>query len=1271
MAQGRRRGGRVLTQAQVEARRASVPPLTFPEHLPVSTVREQIAAAIRDHQVVIVAGETGSGKTTQLPKICLSIGRGATGMIGHTQPRRIAARTVAERIAEETGTELGTIIGWSVRFTDRTSDQTLVKVMTDGILLAEIQRDRMLTRYDTLIIDEAHERSLNVDFLLGYLKQLLPRRRDLKLIITSATIDPGRFSRHFGDAPVIEVSGRTYPVEVRYRPVVDPDDPDSDPDRDQTQAVCEAVAQLSAEGPGDILVFLSGEREIRDTADALRAMSLPHTEIAPLYARLSAAEQHRVFEPHTGRRVVLATNVAETSLTVPGVRYVVDPGTARISRYSRRLKVQRLPIEAISQASANQRAGRCGRVADGICIRLYSKDDYESRPEFTEPEILRTDLASVMLQMTALSLGDIGAFPFLDPPDRRSIRDGLLLLHELGAIDPDQVDPRQRLTPVGRALAQLPLDPRLARMVVEAANEGCVREVLVVAAALSIQDPRERPPDAQAQADAHHARFADPASDFVTWLNLWDYVHERQRELSSSAFRRLCRAEHLHYLRVREWQDVHGQLRQIAARLGINAGPAPAAGTPVDADRLHRALLAGLLSHIGLRDTATRDYLGARGARFGIWPGSALAKKPPAWVMAAELAETSRLWGRMLARIDPEWAERLAPHLVRRIYSEPHWSARRGSAVAAEKVLLYGVPLVAARQVAYGAIDPALARELFVRHALVEGDWRTEHRFFQANRELLEDAEQLEERTRQRGLVVDDEALFAFYDKRIPDDVVSARHFDAWWKKARREDPELLTFTPEMLVTDRADEVDVADYPTSWRIAGVDLLVTYQFTPGAAADGVSVHVPMAVLGALPPDAFDWQIPGLRHDLVTALIRALPKAVRRTLIPAPDRASEALQRVSPDDGPLLAVLSAALEDLTGTRVPLEDWALSAVPDHLRVTIRVEDERGQLVDQGKDLGELQQRLRPRLQSVLSTAADDLECSGLTGWSVGELATTHSLVHGGYRVQGYPALVDEGTSVGVRVWSTSAEATTAHRAGLRRLLRLQLPSPVPYVLSQLDNASKLVLSRAPHMTASELMDDCTNAALDALVEDSGGPVRDPEAFAQLVHAVGARLSEQVLGVVRIVERILASAYDVQAAISAERSLSVLPALADLRLQLDALVRQGFVTDAGRDRLPDLLRYLQAMTVRLRRLPDDPGRDRALQSRVEHVQAHYENALADVAAGDRPAQALTDVRWMLQELRVSLFAPTLRTAYPVSEQRIQRALALASRPSPPHPST
>jgi ATP-dependent helicase HrpA len=840
-----------------------MPTITYPAELPVSQKRDEIAAAIRSHQVVIVAGETGSGKTTQLPKICLDLGRGTVKQIGHSQPRRLAARTVADRIAEELRTPLGDLVGYKVRFTDRSSDGTRIKLMTDGILLAEIQHDRSLRAYDTLIIDEAHERSLNVDFLLGYLKQLLPRRPDLKVIITSATIDTERFARHFDGAPVVEVSGRTYPVEVRYRPVVDPDDPEADEDRDQTQAIVDAIDELLGEGPGDVLVFLSGEREIRDTADALRRHVPDYTEILPLYARLSAAEQHRVFAPHPGRRVVLATNVAETSLTVPGIRYVVDPGTARVSRYSHRLKVQRLPIEKVSQASANQRKGRCGRVAEGICIRLYSEEDFLARPEFTEPEILRTNLASVILQMTALGLGDIAAFPFVEAPDHRHVRDGVALLQELGALDPAAKDPRKRLTKTGRTLARLPVDPRLARMVLEADQQGVVDEVLVITAALSIQDPRERPVDMQQAADEKHRRFADERSDFLTYWNLWNYLQDQQKALSSSAFRRLCRTEFLHFLRVREWQDLYGQLRSVARSLGIR----PSAGAiERDSDTLlqplHTALLSGLLSHVGLWDPEKREYVGARGARFASWPGSALFKKPPRWVMAGELVETSRLWGRDLARIEPEWVEPLAVHLVKRTYSEPHWSSKQGAVMAYEKVTLYGVPIVASRRVTYGRIDPELSRELFIRHALVQGEWRTHHTFFHANRALLDEVEELEHRARRRDILVDDEELFEFYDRRVPDGIVSARHFDAWWKQARREQPDLLDFERSMLMREEAGAVSEADYPDAWVQGELSFPLTYQFEPGTDADGVTVHMPLAVLNQVTPAGFDWQVPGL-------------------------------------------------------------------------------------------------------------------------------------------------------------------------------------------------------------------------------------------------------------------------------------------------------------------------------------------------------------------------------------------------------------------------
>ncbi|WP_198679178.1 ATP-dependent RNA helicase HrpA [Thermomonospora amylolytica] len=1245
--------------ARVARRRAAVPRISYPAELPVSQKKDEIAEAIRDHQVVIVAGETGSGKTTQLPKICLELGRGVLGTIGHTQPRRLAARTVADRIAEELGTTLGETVGYKVRFTDTSSDDTLVKLMTDGILLAEITGDRLLRAYDTIIIDEAHERSLNIDFLLGYLKEILPRRPDLKVIITSATIDPERFSRHFGDAPIVEVSGRTYPVEVRYRPIVDPEDPEADPDRDQVQAICDAVDELCAEGPGDILVFLSGEREIRDTADALAKRGLPGTEILPLYARLSAAEQHRVFQPHRGRRIVLATNVAETSLTVPGIKYVIDPGTARISRYSHRLKVQRLPIEPISQASANQRKGRCGRTSDGICIRLYSEEDFASRPEFTDPEILRTNLASVILQMTNLGLGDIAAFPFVDPPDRRNIKDGVDLLHELGAFDPAAKDPRRRLTPLGRKLAQLPIDPRLARMVLEADKNGCVREVLVIASALSIQDPRERPADKQQAADERHRRFADPSSDFLAYLNLWNYLREKQKELSGGQFRRMCKNEFLHYLRVREWQDLHGQLKQVAKGLGVTLNTAEAAP-----EAIHRSLLAGLLSHVGLMDPEKRDYLGARNARFAIFPGSGLFKKPPRWVMSAELVETSRLWARVNARIEPDWIEPLAQHLVKRTYSEPHWSKKQGAVMAYERVTLYGIPIVTQRRVNYGRIDPELSRELFIRHALVGGEWDTHHRFFQENRDLLEEVEDLEHRARRRDILVDDETLFDFYDQRIPADVVSVRHFDAWWKKARRTRPDLLNFTRQMLINEGAGEISEADYPDEWRQGPLRFRLTYLFEPGgdaAGTDGVTVHVPLQVLNQVSPDGFDWQIPGLRAELVTELIRSLPKQLRVNFVPAPDVARKVLQRVSPYDGPLLDALERELRAMTGVTVPRESWDLSRVPEHLKMTFRVVDGRDRTVAEGKDLEELKRRLKGRMRGTLQAAAqqDGIERSGLTTWSIGELPQLYERRQSGYAVKAFPALTDEGDSVAVRMYETPAEQQQAMWRGTRRLLLLGSPSPVKFLQAGLSNQAKLALSHNPHGSVAALFEDCVTAAADKLMADAGGPAWDEEGFTKLHDHVRAELADTAAAVVGQVERILRAAHEVDRRLRGTTSLVLVPSLTDLRTQLDELVAPGFVTATGFARLPDLLRYLRAMEARLDKLPENPNRDRLLMQQVHQMRREYDDLLRRLPPARRDDEAVRQIRWMIEELRVSLFAQRLGTRYPVSDKRIRKAIA------------
>ncbi|GAB2327941.1 ATP-dependent RNA helicase HrpA [Streptomyces variabilis] len=1265
---------------RMAARRARVPEVRYPEQLPVSQKKDVIAEAIRDHQVVIVAGETGSGKTTQIPKICMELGRGVRGMIGHTQPRRIAARTVAERVAEELDTPLGEAVGWKVRFTDQVDPEaTFVKLMTDGILLAEIQTDRELRAYDTIIIDEAHERSLNIDFLLGYLAQLLPKRPDLKVVITSATIDPERFSRHFDDAPIIEVSGRTYPVEVRYRPLLEenPDEAD-DADRDQITAITDAVEELMAEGPGDILVFLSGEREIRDTADALNKKRYRSTEVLPLYARLSHAEQHRVFQQHGGRRIVLATNVAETSLTVPGIKYVIDPGFARISRYSHRTKVQRLPIEPVSQASANQRKGRCGRTSDGICIRLYSEDDFLSRPEFTDAEILRTNLASVILQMTAAGLGEIEKFPFIDPPDHRNIRDGVQLLHELGALDPAQKDPRKRLTQTGRKLAQLPVDPRLARMVLEADRNGCVREVMVIAAALSIQDPRERPADKQAQADQQHARFRDETSDFLAFLNLWRYIREQQKERGSSSFRRMCKQEYLNFLRIREWQDIYAQLRTVAKQMGIHLNEQDA-----PADRVHVSLLAGLLSHIGMkdvkeskdsgqgggrRDGGRNEYLGARNAKFAVFPGSALFKKPPRFVMSAELVETSRLWARVNAKIEPEWVEPLAEHLLKRTYSEPHWEKDQAAVMAYEKVTLYGVPIVAQRKVNYGRIDAELSRELFIRNALVEGDWRTHHKFFADNRKLLTEVEELEHRARRRDILVDDETLFDFYDQRIPDHVVSGAHFDSWWKHKRREQPDFLDFEREMLIRESADAVTKADYPDTWRQGPLKFRVTYQFEPGADADGVTVHIPLQVLNQVTDEGFDWQIPGLREEVVTELIRSLPKPIRRNYVPAPNYAKAFLERAVPLQEPLTVTMARELKRMVGVPFEAEDFDWSRVPDHLKVTFRIVDERRRTLAEDKDLEALKLTLRPKARKALSQAAaataqrqggESLERKGLTDWTIGSLTRVFETRRAGQPVKAYPALVDDGDSVSVRLFDSEAEQAEAMWKGTRRLILLGIPvNPAKFASEKLTNPQKLALSANPHGSVQALFDDCAMGAADKLIADFGGPVWDEESYRKLFDKVRAEIVDTTVRAVGQVQQVLAAWQACERRLKGVRSPALLPNLQDVRTQLDGLVKPGFVTEAGLRRMPDLMRYLVAADRRLQQMPTNVQRDTTRMAKVHEMRDEYAWLLEQMPQGRPVPQQVRDIRWMIEELRVSYFAHALGTAYPVSDKRIMKAI-------------
>ena len=1247
---------------RLELRKESVPELRYPEELPVSARRDDIAEAIRDHQVVIVAGETGSGKTTQLPKICMELGRGVMGTIGHTQPRRLAARTVAERIAEEVGTPLGETVGYKVRFTDSSSGNTLVKLMTDGILLAEIQHDRMLRQYDTLIIDEAHERSLNIDFLLGYLKRLLPKRPDLKIVITSATIDPERFSRHFDDAPIVEVSGRTYPVEVRYRPIgeeiLDPEErnPGGGTDRDQTQAILDAVDELSVEAPGDVLVFLSGEREIRDTAEALEKKKLRGTEVLPLYARLSAAEQKRVWSSHSGRRIVLATNVAETSLTVPGIKYVIDPGTARISRYSHRTKVQRLPIEAVSQASANQRKGRCGRVSEGICIRLYSEEDFLSRPEYTDPEILRTNLASVILQMASLGLGDVAAFPFVDGPDHRQIKDGVNLLNELGALQPDTSGGERRLTKLGRGLAQLPVDPRLGRMVLEAQQRDCLGEVLVITSALSIQDPRERPADKQQQAQQFHARFTEKESDFLAYLNLWNYLKDKQHELSGNQFRRLCREEYLNYLRVREWQDIHGQLKQVLRQMDVPVPrPREAAADPRS---VHMSLLAGLLSHVGLKDPEKHEYLGGRGARFAIFPGSALFKKQPRYVMAAELVETSKLWGRMVGRIEPEWAEELAGDIVKRNYSEPHWERKRGAVMAYERVTLYGVPIVVQRKVSYGKIDPELSRELFIRRALVEGDWETRHHFFHDNRALLDEVEDLEHRARRRDIVVDDETLFQFYDDRVPGDVVSAAHFDSWWKKTRRTEPKFLDLTREDLINDGVDTVSEDEYPDAWRQGEFAFPLTYQFEPGSDSDGVTAHIPVKYLNQVENIGFDWQIPGLRDELVTALIRSLPKPLRRNFVPVPDNAAHARGGLDPEDGSLPEALAAELTRMSGERIKATDFDLDRVPDHLRLTFRAVDDRNRTLAESKDLEKLRAKLKPRLREAIATEAKGVERGGVTSWDFGPLEQTLERKALGPNVKGYPALVDEGDSVAIRIFDTAAEQRAAMRAGTRRLLLLTLPSVAHVVSKSLNNPDKLALADNPHGSVKKMLADAESAAVDHLLTREGGPVWNAEDFAKLAERIRTDLGDVLAEVLDKAARVLVLWRKVSKKIKGTTSLAVLPSLNDVQGQLGGLVKDGFLTEAGLARLDDVHRYLRGVEQRLNKLPDNPRRDQVNMAKVEQMRQAVRQVHGRLAPGRATDPDVVELRWMLEEYRVSLFAQELRTAYPVSDKRIMKAI-------------
>ncbi len=1244
--------------------------IRYPSELPISARRDELVELIRNHQVVIVAGETGSGKSTQLPKLCLEAGRGSAGLIGHTQPRRVAARTIASRIADELGTKVGDVVGSSVRFDDRVSETTRIRVMTDGILLAEIQRDRDLTRYDTIIIDEAHERSLNIDFLLGYLKQLLERRRDLHVVITSATIDTDRFAEHF-DAPIAVVSGRTYPVEVRYRPFgADREDlPDGERDeRDQVQAVIDAVDELALEGDGDVLVFFSGEREIHDAADALRRRNQPGVEVLPLYARLSAPEQQRIFRrgaPGVRRRIVLATNVAETSITVPGVRYVVDTGTARISRYSKRLKVQRLPIESVSKASANQRAGRCGRVAPGICIRLYAEEDFEGRDEFTEPEILRTNLASVILQMANIGLGDLARFPFVEPPDARTIRDGELLLEELGAISSSggsgkRRDGPIRLTKLGRRLARLPIDPRLGRMLLEADRRNCVREVLVIVAALSIQDVRERPNEGREKANEFHNRFKVKGSDLLSILALWEHLRTKQRELSGNQFRRMCRTEYLHYLRVREWMDLHSQLRRVLKDVGIRLGTED--GHP---DHVHQALLTGLLSHVGMRDRERRVFKGARQAEFVIAPGSVLTRKPVDWVMAAELVETNQIYARRVAEIDPRWAEKAGAHLVKRSHGDARWDPKGGRAVCTEQVTLYGLPLVGDRVVGFDRVDPDAARAWFITKALVEGEaaphWAEKHRFIAHNADVLADLSSLSARVRGTDLL-DDDALFGFYDDRVPTDVTSAQHFDRWWKDARRRDGTMLDLTDERVAALVGDHgIDLDGYPDVWRQGDLELPLTYRYAPGEPLDGVTIHLPLTGLNQVTDEAFDWQIPGRRDELVEVLMRTLPKSIRREMIPFAETVDAVLDRLGSPSGRLVDRLAAVSSEVAGVRVRPTDFDTSSIPDDLRLHIVVSDDDGEVHDVGTDLRTIKDRLAGTTRASIAEAAPIEERRGLTTWDVGEIPRVIESSDRGFDVRAYPTLLDVGSSVSLRVVTTPELQERAMLGGVRRLLLLDAAPSREKIERLITNAGRLALAGSD-IDVAALVDDCIAAAVDQVLDGWVGEHGDlpwNEAdYRDLRAEVRAKAANRAGVALGKAAAVVAAAARVHEHTARLIALALRPSVDDANAHLGRLVRPGFVSASGVDRLDDIERYVRGIAYRLEHLAGAVQRDHARMAEIQPLEDRYRRLVDRLAAADVTPE-VAEMAWTLEELRLQVFAQPVGPKPGTSLKRVHQSLA------------
>ncbi len=1227
-------------------RKTSIPAIHYPD-LPVTEKKDEIAQLVADHQVVIVCGETGSGKTTQLPKICLSLGRGAAGFIGHTQPRRIAARTVADRIAEELGESIGKSVGYKVRFHDKTHEQSLVKLMTDGILLAETQNDPYLNQYDTIIIDEAHERSLNIDFLLGYMKWLLPRRADLKLIITSATIDPERFSRHFDNAPIINVSGRTYPVEMRYRPIEQIEE-DDETSADLQQGILDAVDELYRDLRGDILIFLNGEQEIRETADSLKKHHGTRYEILPLYSKLSVSEQERVFKPSGRMRIVLSTNVAETSLTVPGIRCVIDSGHARISRYSHRSKIQRLPIEKISQASANQRAGRCGRVAEGICIRLYSEEDFKARPEFTEPEILRTNLSSVILQMTTLKLGDIEDFPFVEPPEEKMIRDGKTMLHEVNALDKDG-----KLTDTGRQLAKIPTDPKLSRMLLAAAKNNCLTEVAIIVSALSIQDPREKPADKMQQAEAKHAVFKAEDSDFLSLLNLWNTFEEQKKHLSNNKLRKYCRDNFLSYIRMREWHDIHSQIMQvIKGELKLRPNQLEAGY-----GEIHRSLLTGLLSNIGFRHEQY-EYLGARNLKFYIFPGSGQHKARPKWLMAGEQVETSKVYARTVAKIEPEWIEECAQHLIKRNYYDPHWEKKAGRSAVYERTLLYGLTLQSGRKIPYERIDPKAAREIFIRCGLVAQDYHTNAPFFKANQKLLEEVGYIQHKGRRVDLVEDEEWLYRFYDQKLPETVVNGITLDQWRKLAEKEHPKILFLTREDLT--RADDQQVSewDFPDHKKIGDLTFELHYRFEPGHDEDGVTAIIPVHQLNQLKMQSFDWLVPGMLEEKIGALIKTLPKQLRKHFVPVPQTANQCLE-IEPDfKGSLFEWLGNRLRKLTGESIPLNEWQPDALPEHLKMNFRVVDEKGRALAYGRQLDKLQKQYAQQAgDSFDQLAADELNYSGCTEWEFGDLPETWQFVHKNQSFVGYPAIVDQGDAVGVRIFDTRQKAEYAHAAGLNRLFQCRCRKECKYLLknTSIKPAIAMLFNRlAPHPLlpdrAGGNLDHDLLYAIFAAVFVQTPDIRSQQRFEDTLRD----RKNDLINVANAIGKLLNEIAELYQQISNRlRQPDVAGDLADdVNEQLGLLVYRGFVMHTPYQQLTSFPRYLKAILCRL----DKQKTDATKQQELRRFWLRYWNEVEKKMKSEIVIPEQQPFRWSLEEFRVSLFAQQLKTAYPVSEKRLEK---------------